>query len=286
MKRIIGSIAMLLLSGVVFAQTSVESSATAANISLKAGQKIVSNVSMNLQGDFGMGMEINSKTVSENILDVKSMDADNYTISNTLTKIKVDMAMMGQNNSYDSENKGSSNGDMAKVFEEKLNKPIDVSLDSKTGLAIVKTKTAVKSKSGAGNPVDGIMKIFRDASDEGVVSAAFIVIPAGKKIGDSWSDTSKTKDLKAIRKHTIKSITGNEAVVEVVTDTKAKNKLDFQGMEFEINTSTITRDEVVADVNTHQVKQRTSSSDVTGSFQMMGQDMPITAKISSTTKYN
>ena len=285
MKKIIASVAGLLLTGVLFSQTAIDMPAGSAKILLKTGQKIVAITEMNMQGDFGMGMQINSTTASENTLSVKGSAADNYTISNTLTKIKVDMAMMGQNNSYDSENKGNSNGDMVKAFEDKLNKPTDVVLDSKTGAGSLLNKKAAKNESASGNPVDGIMKMFGDASEEGIVSSAFIVIPQGKKIGDSWSDTSKSKDVKSIRVFTLKSLVGNDAVLEIITSAKAKNNLDFQGMEFQINTTTKTKDEIVADVNTSLVKQRTSSSDVTGSFQMMGQDMPITAKVTSTSKY-
>ncbi len=283
MKKIIASIAVLFLMGAVFSQTSIELPAGSGKILLKIGQKIVATSTVNMQGDFGMGMEITSNTITENTMNVKLSTSDNYTISNTITKIKVDMAMMGQNNSYDSEKKGNSNEEIAKVFEDKLNKVTDVVLDSKTGIVSMLNKTTENTESGS--PVDGIMKMFGDASEEGAVSSAFLVIPQGKKIGQSWSDTSKTKDIKSIRVFTLKSITGNEAVLEIITSAKAKNTVDFQGMEFEINITTKTQDEIVVDTNTSQVKQRSSSSDVTGSFQMMGQDMPITAKVTSTSKY-
>lgn len=286
MKKIIASIAGLLFTGMLFAQTAIVSTTGSGKILLKTGQKIVATSAVNMQGDLGMGMEITSSTVTENTMNVKESSADNYTISNTLTKIKVDMAMMGQNNSYDSENKGNSSEDMAKIFEDKLNKPTDIILDSKTGMGSLATKPSKDTEPESGNPVDGIMKMFGDASEGAGVSSAFIIIPQGKKVGDTWSDTSKGKDLQAIRVFTLKSISGNDAVIEVVTSAKAKNTVDFQGMEFEIKTTTKTKDEIVADIITSLVKQKTSSSDITGNFQMMGQEMPITATVTATSKYN
>jgi len=128
--------------------------------------------------------------------------------------------------------------------------------------------------------------MFSNTSDDAIVSGAFELIPVGKSVGDKWSDTTDSKDMKVIRTYTLKSITGNEAVIQLDVQTKAVNMLNFQEMEFEIKSDTKTTGEIITDVSTGLVKKRTSSSDITGSLQMMGQDMPISAKASSTLLYN
>ena len=195
------------------------------------------------------------------------------------------MNMMGQPTSYDSENKGSNSADMAKIFDERMNNPTDIIIDNKTGLAITRAKKTKKADTENTNPADDLMKMFGDISDDAVVSAAFEIIPQGKKIGDNWTDTSTAKDMKAIRTYTLKSITGNEAVLQVDILSVATNKMDFQDMEFEIKTNTKTKGEIVTDITTNIVKQKTSTSDITGSFQMMGQDMPISATVNSSSTY-
>ena len=67
-----------------------------------------------------MGMELNSKSTTVNSLEVKTSTVNNYTISNTLTKLKVNMNMMGQPNNYDSDNKEGNNEEIAKIFDEKI----------------------------------------------------------------------------------------------------------------------------------------------------------------------
>ncbi|MBX2933983.1 MAG: hypothetical protein KF825_07045 [Ferruginibacter sp.] len=281
MKKIISFTASLVIAQIMMAQTNTNA------ILLLKGQKISVNNDVTIDADLGMGMQLNSVTASINSLQVKDSDTNNYSISNTLTKLKINMNMMGQNNTYDSDNKDGNNADMAKIFDDKMNKVNDVMIDKTTGAVIAPKQAATKdSDEDANNISENMMKMFSNTSDAAVVESAFEILPAGKKTGDSWADTSKTADTKTIRTYTLQSVTGNEAVLNIETTVKATNKLDFQGMEFEIKTDTKTTGQVLFDISTGLVKKRDTVSDITGSFQMMGQDMPITAKTTTKTVYN
>ena len=278
MKKIYIQLICLFISGIAFSQTG-------GKIKLANGHRIVVESSTEIQASLSMGMELNSNSSSVNALEVKSSTDKSLTISNTLTKIKVNTTMMGQPNNYDSENKEGNNEEMAKIFEERLNKPVDVVVDNTTGLSVAGTKKEKKADDDIENPADDLMNMFSDNSDKGIVSGAFEIIPKGKLVGDSWSDTAVAKDMKMIRTFTLKSITGTEAVIQVDIVSNAVNKLDFQEMEFEIKTETKTKGEIITDTNTGLVSKRTSNSDITGSIPLMGQDMPISAKTSSTFIY-
>lgn len=281
MKKIISFTASFVIAQLMMAQTNTNA------ILLLKGQKISVNNDVTIDADLGMGMQLNSVTASINSLQVKDSDTNNYTISNTLTKLKINMNMMGQNNTYDSDNKDGNNADMAKIFDDKMNKVNDVMIDKTTGAVIAPKQAVIKdSDEDANNISENMMKMFSNTSDVAVVEGAFEILPTGKKTGDSWADTSKTADTKTIRTYTLQSVTGNEAVMNIETTVKATNKLDFQGMEFEINTDTKTTGQVLFDISTGLVKKRDTVSDITGSFQMMGQDMPITAKTTTKTVYN
>ena len=276
MKKIYIPFICLLITGSGFAQS--------AKIKLSNGQKIVVENITDIQASLAMGMELNSNSVSTNALEVKNSTEKGYTISNALTKMKVNMNMMGQPNNYDSENKQGNNAEMAKIFDERLNKPVDIVIDNTTGIALTDKKKAKKDDTEA-NPADDLLAMFSDNSDDAIVSGAFEMIPRGKSAGNTWSDTTNAKDMKTIRTYTLKSVTGNEAAIQMNTVTKAVNKLNFQEMEFEIKSETKTTGEIITDINTGLVSKRTTVSDITGSIQMMGQDMPITAKSSSTNIY-
>ena len=277
MKKIYIPFVCLLITGSAFAQS--------AKIKLANGQKIVVESTTDIQASLAMGMEVTSNSVSKNDLEVKNSTEKGYTINSTLTKLKVNMNMMGQPNNYDSENKEGNNAEIAKIFDERLNKPVDIVIDNTTGIALTDKKKVKKDDTDQANPADDLLAMFSDNSDDAIVSGAFEIIPKGKSAGNSWSDTAIAKDMKTIRTYTLKSVTGNEAVIQMDMVSNAVNKLNFQEMEFEVKSETKTKGEIITDINTGLVSKRTTSSDITGSIQMMGQDMPITAKATSTSTY-
>ncbi len=281
MKSIIFTITGLLLTTCVLAQPL----SSPGKVVLTNGQKIAIENDMAIEASFGMGMGLTSSSVSTNLLEVKSSTAENYTMSNTLTKMKLNMNSMGQPSSYDSENKGNNNEEMAKIFDDRINKPTDVLVDAKTGLVVTEKTKVKKDDTDQSNMIADMMSMFGSVSDDGLVSSAFELIPQGKKIGDSWAETVADKDMKAVKTYTLKSINGSEAALQIDIISSATNKLDFQGMEFEIKTKTKTKGEVITDINTSLVKKRTTSSDITGSFQMMGQDMPVTSTVTTNSIY-
>jgi len=265
--------------------SSLISSSEAGKIKLTNGQKIVVESTTDIQASLTMGMELTSTSTSVNALEVKNRTSNTYLISNTLTKLKMNTNMMGQANNYDSENKAGNNEEMSKVFDDKLNKPVDITIDNRTGSAVAEKKKQQADVDDTNATAD-IMKIFSDnASDDAIVSGAFEIVPPGKSVGESWADTASSKDMKTIRTYTLKSISGNEAVIQSTVVSTAVNKLNFQEMEFEVKSETKTNGDIITDISTGLVKKRTSIADITGSIQMMGQDMPISAKATSTNIY-
>ena len=280
MKRFFISFVCLAVSGLAFSQTPTE------KINLANGQKVIVETTTDVQATLVAGMELTGNTATVNELAVKNAASTNYTISNTMTKVKMDMNMMGQPTSYDSENKSANSEDMAKAFDDVLNKPVDVVVDNATGRIIPGKKKAKAADADAdANPMAGMMQMFTNNSEDAIVADAFEIIPAGKKTGESWSDTMITKETKTIRKYTLNSISGNEATIQLDITSNAANKFDFQGMEIEIKTETKTKGEIIADITTGIVKKRTGTSDITGSLPMMGQDMPISAKVTTSSIY-
>jgi hypothetical protein len=275
MKRIYISLSCLLISGFTFSQASIK---------LTNGQKIVIESNMDIQASLIMGMELTSKSVSVNSLEVKNSKSNSYTIGNTLTKMKVSMNVMGQANNYDSDNKATNNEEMAKLFDEKMNKQVDVIIDSKTGATLNENKKKSNATEDT-DPTGGLMKLFADNSDEAIVDGAFEIVPNGKLVGDSWADTTTANDSKIIRTYTLKSVSGNEAVIQSGVLSKGTNKLNFQEMEFEVKNEMKSTGEIITDISTGLVKKRTVVSDITANMQMMGQDMPISAKATSTIIY-
>ncbi len=274
--------AALIISG-LFVSLSAFPQATG-KIQLKNGQKILVSGTMSVEADLGMGMQMTSSSTSENSLEVKNSSDKDYTITSTLTKLKMDLNMAGQSSSYDSEKNPNPTSDMDKSLAEQLNKPVDVILDNTTGKASLKEKPK-KTDEEDSNPMAGMMGAFAQSTDDAVVSGAFELVPPGKKVGDSWTDSTKEKDMTTVRTYTLKSLSGNDAVIQVDAVINASNKLDFQGMEMEFKSTTKSSSEITTDINTGNVKSKNTKSDITGNIQIMGQEMPVTAKVNTANTY-
>lgn len=285
MKKTVITLLALFSAALIFAQTGSVKPPVTGKIMFPSGQKVIVESNISMEASLSMGMEITSNSTSENLLESKTNTDKNYTISNTLTKVKVNMNMMGQPTSYDSEKKEDANSEIAKSFEDRLNKPVDVTIDNSTGKAIKGDRKEVKKETDDENPMSGLLDMFAQSSDDAVVSGAFELIPQGKVVGDSWQDSIVTKEIKTVRTYTLKSVTGNEAQIQLEAITTGSNKLELQGTEMEFKSETRTRGEIITDIVTGQVKKRDTKSDITGSIQLMGQDVPVTAKASTTSTY-
>ena len=286
MKKIASFLPVILVTTLLHAQTQVTKPVVPNKISLTIGQKITVQSSISIESSLAPGMDVTNNSTSENILEVKSSTDKNYTIGSTLTKIKVNMDMMGQATTYDSEKKEDQESEMGKAFAEKLNKPTDVILDINTGKASVEKKIEEKKNPVDGDPMQGLLKIMGDnGGDDAVVTGAFEIVPQGKNTGDNWSDSTVEKNMKVVRRYTLKSVTGKEAVIQLNMVMDAASTLSTQGMEVEFNSTTKTTGEIITDIETGLVKKKTTQADISGSFQLMGQAVPISAKANSTITY-
>jgi hypothetical protein len=286
MKKISLTLLPVFTAALLCAQTPVNKPATTGRITLSNGQKIIVKTTLSVESSMGPGMDITNNTTSENILEVKNSTGKNYTISNTLTRLKVNIDMLGQPNSYDSDKKEDQDTDIGKNFADKLNKPADVVIDNITGIAATVKKPGQKKDIDTADPTQGLVQMFGDNGDDAIVSGAFELIPAGKNIGDTWSDSTIEKDLKVFRNYTLKAITDSGAVLGLNTTMESVNTLEIQGMQMDMNSNTQSSSEVITDIATGQVKKKTTQATVTGSVQLMGQSIPVNAKATTISTYN
>jgi len=281
MKKLSLVLSCIFAASILFAQTATTSSSLSKRIVLSAGQKIIMANSISMETSMS-GMDINNTSSAEYSVEVKSVAENNYAITSTLTKMKVNMDMMGQTTSYDSEKKEDQNSDIGKSFADRLNKSTELLLDNSTGKATSTTaKKESKNDAAVADPMQGMMQMFGSGGDDGVVNSAFELIPVGIKIGDNWSDSSIDKALKLVRHFTLVSITGNEAAIKMTSVIDAVNTMEVQGMQMDMNSTTQSSADIITDITTGLVKKRSTVASISGSFQVMGQSIPLTAKVTS-----
>lgn len=255
-------------------------------IVLSRGQKILVTTTVFINTNMAPGMEATSSSTSENSLEVKQATDKFYILNSILTKLKLNAEMPGNSTAYDSEKKGDNDSEIGKSLSEKLNKVTEITIDNATGKALNTIKSDPKIGMDESNPMQSMMQMFGDnSSDEAIVSGAFQLIPQGKKVGDSWSDSVNEKNMKVMRNYTFRSREDSGAMVQLRTTIESTGTMEAMGMNMDVNTITQTTSDILVDIATGIVKRKTTDANITGSFQLMGQSVPISAKATTTSIY-
>lgn len=272
---------------ILFLALLISFASTAQKISLSKGQQITITSVLTQDIDMiGMGMQMKNDTRSTGIVEVKDTDKENFTSTYTLSKMNFNMDMMGQQNSYNSEKPEDKESEMGKTFSEKIGKQVSVLINKKTGKATLEKTATTPKANEEPNPLDGLMNSFGSVGDDATVETIFFIIPTGKKMGDSWIDSSITKGMKELRTYTIKSMNGNMANIGLFSKLEGNNSIESQGMQMDVVISAKTEGEIMVDTKSSLVKKRSSVMDLTGSIEVMGQSVPITSKAIVNIDYN
>ncbi len=114
-----------------------------------------------------------------------------------------------------------------------------------------------------------------------MASAAFFIIPAGKKAGDKWTDSLSEAGMKGLKSYELKSVDKDEAIVIMNTTSKGSISKEVQGMQMEVNMNTTSESKIKTNTLTGLVKKNSTSATMEGTLDMMGQSMPITMKMTT-----
>lgn len=263
------------------------------NISLNKGQKFSVETTSNgliTQEAMGQTTEIKFDINSTNLIEVKNTRDTSYTLSNTITKMKTNMSFMGQEMNYDSEKKEDQDSEMGKNIGKVINHPVDVDIN-KSGLVVSKNKltddSTKKSDPGA-DMMSGMIENIMGNVDDGSsgLTQAFQPIPRKAKVGYSWSDSLSGEGSKSTSTYTIKELKGNDAVVAINRKLQITNTAEAEGMEVTNRSTGTVTGEATVDIKSGLVKRKTTTIETKGVVEAMGQEVPVTTKITSVTTVN
>ncbi|MEP7164011.1 MAG: DUF6263 family protein [Ferruginibacter sp.] len=255
-----------------------------APVVLTKGQKFTVHTTSTQEADMGIGMDMKNNTSSQNNFYVIDISDKNYTVSSTLTGLKVSMDFMGQQSTYDSDLKEDSASEIGKSIKN-LNIPDTVIVNKYTASVSADKKESIVSKDDSANPLETLFESMGDNSTDVAITDAFFIIPAGKKVGDSWTDSSSTKSQKTVRTCTITSVEKNIATINVVGKVESNIQTEVQSLQVNIVMTTKTNSEIILDTRTSLVSKRSTKAAITGNLDLMGQSAPITGKAATVSIY-
>jgi len=262
----------------VFAQS------TTGKIVVKKGQHFIVESSTDGVANLdmmGQNMEMKIGSTTKVTADIKDTKDNIYTITQTLTSIKSSFSGMGQEKSFDSDKKEDMSGEAGTLYKDKINIPKDVVITNE-GKPIAGTATPDTSIKKDENPMGAIMDMMGGGQDN-VATALFLVIPGGKKAGDTWQDSTTSEGAKMKRTFTLHSIANKEAAITVYTIMDINKTVQAQGMDMNAIMISKINAEILVDIISNLQKENKSTMDVTGTIDIMGQSVPITSKATSIT---
>ncbi len=247
-------------------------------IALSKGQQFVIESASDAtitQEMMGQSMEMKMGTSTKLSADVKDNKENNYVITQTLTNVKSTFSGMGQEKAFDSDKKEDMDGEMGILYKGKVNAPKDIVI-SNEGKSMEKKDSTIKDTADA-NPMASIMDMMGTGQDN-ISGALFLVIPAGKKAGETWQDSTSKEGLKLKRTFTLNSISGKDASVTISSVLDVNKTMQVQGMDMNTVMTSKTTSAVLVDVASNIQKENKSTMDLSGTIDVMGQSVPITAK--------
>ena len=220
----------------------------------------------------GQSMDNNTDMSSTYKIEVTGNEGGSYDLTNTITNIKMNMNMMGQELQFDSDKQEDMNGQMGSAFKELINQPKQVKLDK-----------AGKVLSSESDSLSGMIKELNfDVAGFGS-QLAFQSLPSGLKKGTTWTDSINSEGSSRTTTYTIKEINGNIANITFTGNLSTESTIEQAGMELKQKTAGSYSGEELVDIKTGVIQSNSSTTNATGTVTVMGQDLPITTQVTSTT---
>jgi hypothetical protein len=217
--------------------------------------------------EMNMGLPMNMKT--ESYVDVTAIKEDDksYTVVLKKTRMLINQSVMGQEQSIDTDSSAEQEG------LEDLKKSLAILdtflVDKQTG----KDTKISQSKSEAEDSSDPMSVLTKQGNGIGEL---FMVIPKGKKVGDSWTEEISKDGNKVTKTFTYKSLIGDDATIEISSEGKINMMQQINGQDIALDMAIKGKQTLIVNTKTAIMKGAEGSMDTDGTMEFSGQSMPVT----------
>ena len=278
------------LSTLVVVSLAAQAQKVSNKLQFQKGQKLEMQTTVKSSSQM-MGQAIDINVVSNRTLDVADVAKGNATIESKVKRLQVDFDGMGQKKSYDSDKEEDRNSDMGKEFEKGLKNTFTMTLDPYGKVMAVKAMDDNPNKASAdtsegGDMMSGMMDGLMEGFDLPQTGDAteFAVLPA-KEVskGYTWTDTtSADKDTRRKATYTVSDINSHDILLDYTEQLDTKTSKENMGMQVDIDKHDKNTGKITLDRKTGLLKQKTVTTETTGSASVMGQEIPLDTKSTKT----
>ncbi|NII23726.1 hypothetical protein HB364_01445 [Pseudoflavitalea sp. X16] len=245
------------------------------------GQQLerVAAVKMNFSMEMmGQAISFDNNNTITSLVEVKNATAKDYAIESTVKRVVMSMSGMGQEMNYDSDKKEETTNEMTKKMKEMVGKVSHLTVDTK-GIIVASDDT-----SNAGEKADGFMGMANSFANTGHKPGKNYDLVAdlpekAVKAGDTWADSSVSKEGKTTTNYKVLEVKGAEAIVDLDGTMTQSGETEANGMTVNLSINGKIKGQYTMDVASGIIKKRIATMDATGTMDMAGQSIPFTMKV-------
>lgn len=225
----------------------------------------------------GQAMETNINNNASTTFEIKDVNDKEISLTSTITKMVMSVKGMGQEQSYNSEDKNST-GDLATAIGKTINKPKNIIIDLKGN--ITKQDKEDDELAGMGAVSASSNSNYTDLFLPGLIGVNFTAGTETPYTANTKTDAGSTLDSGVYKINSIEN--GVASVSYAGTQTIAKT-IEQMGMEMQVTGSNAVKSELQVDIATGVVLLKATVIDISMSVDASGMLIPVTGKSVTTT---
>ncbi len=246
----------------------------AQQVKLPVGKKfqVITKVKGNsVTSVMGQDMEMSNTTTIYLDHELKSVGTNKFSMGMIIKRITANVAMMGQEQSIDSDDEAvRSNPALAGAFES-LGKEIEITVDS--------GKVTIQ-----GEMLEALKTIPGATSEGNDIGRVFLLLNEGDiKEGYTWTSNNSSESGTSETNNVIEKVTDKEIQVLANSTVKVSSTMTQNGMEIKQKTEAAVKSTRIYDRATGLMISEISTGDIKGNVEVMGQQMPMTSKTETKT---
>lgn len=249
-------------------------------LKLNPGEKIksvtVSKTSI-IQQVMDQTMEIKMDMQVADSIHVKSVQQGGYQINKKTTRLKLDMDMMNQHKVIDSDNAEDLQAEGGEKIKEKIDAVVEANVSEKAAIQV--TGGSIKADEG------GFANMMMTNNDSSAIAEYFL--PSPNKVikkGEQWSSNISTASFSVETVYTFDGLEGSVAIISFTLKTKMTGTSTSNNMEVKMKISTEGKGTIRLQTTNGIVVEKNVETNMTGSSEVMGMEIPITGTVSSSFK--
>lgn len=253
-------------------------------VQFEQGKKIQMKVDVNSSSDLGMGGSLTSKATVYRIFDINSVSDGKAVIEHKIKRVVGSFEAPGAGSqTFDSENEKDLKGPGGKAIEKIIKNKYTMTLDGSGKVAAIKLDDDNAAARGSEDPqTQMITSLLSDVVDGMEIpkvgeATLFSILPArAVTVGESWTDTAGYRSTT----YTLVSSNDTEMVIAFREKNKTIRSTAFGPMTINVNLDDATEGRIILDKTTRMLKQKSATTQSTGTMEAMGQETP--AKVTVT----